>query len=140
MKRTILAAVILMAAVSCKKSKSDSCSINASSISGSYKLGSVKYKANSTSAETDITNTYYSACERDDVYNLNVNGTYTYVDAGTVCTPSGNDNGTWSVSGNTLTIDGSPNNIDAFDCSSLVSSETGVFTMGDKVTITLIKQ
>ena len=57
-----------------------------------------------------------------------------------VCSPPGNDNGTWTVSGNTMTVDGEATTIQSFDCKTLILSNNDIQTSGDKLTITLIRQ
>lgn len=117
------------------------CATSVSSISGAYKITAYTYKQTPTSPEQD----YYpilfpDACERDDELNFNANGTYQKTDAGSVCTPPENDNGTWSLSANTITIDGDPGPIESFDCKTLVISSIDFFVAGDKLKITLVKK
>ncbi len=97
------------------------------------------YKASATSAEVD----YFAildACAKDDVTTLNTNGTYRLTDAGIVCSPPNTDNGTWSLSGNTMTIGGSLATIESFDCKTLVVSIPDTQVAGDKLKVTLTKQ
>jgi len=61
-------------------------------------------------------------------------------DAGTVCSPSGGDSGTWSLSGNTMNVNGDLATIESFDCKTLVLVNNDVNTTGDKLKITLTKQ
>jgi Lipocalin-like domain len=141
MKKMIIVSLAFALLTSCSKDKDNTCKLDAASLSGSYRVTAAKYKANATAAEADYyTQLYPDACEKDDIVTLNTNGTYTFTDAGIKCTPPGDDTGTWSFSGNTLTIDGSPENVDSFNCSALVLSASNVMTVGDKLTITLTKQ
>ena len=57
-----------------------------------------------------------------------------------VCTPSGADNGVWTFTGNSMTIDGEPTVIESFNCQTLVISFADFMTTGDKMKITLVKQ
>jgi hypothetical protein len=141
MKKLINYSLVLVLFVSCSKDKENTCKLDSASLSGSYKVTAAKYKASSSAPETDYYNQLYSdACEKDDIVTLNTNGTYTFTDAGVKCTPSGDDTGTWSLSGNTLTIDGGAENVDSFNCSALILSASNVINIGDKLTITLTKQ
>lgn len=124
--------------VSCKKDKED-CQTSAASLAMSYRTVSIKYKQTPSSAELDYFATL-DACEKDDILTLNVNGTYSYTDAGTVCSPSGSYTGTWSVNGNTITVDGDNGTIQSFDCTTLVLYIENSFVAGDRLTTTLVKQ
>jgi hypothetical protein len=142
MKKTtlfILSAVLLF---SCKKDNEEpACTTNATSVSGSYKIASVTYKENAAAAEVDFyTVIYAEPCERDDVLTFNANGTYQATDAGTVCTPAGGNSGTWSLSGNTITLDGDASTIESFDCKTLVVVTPDNLVIGDKVKLTLTRQ
>ena len=84
---------------------------------------------------------FSDGCERDDVYTFQTNGTYQLKDAGVVCSPNGDDNGTWSfVSPNSMTIDGDPDIIEYFDCKTLVIVNMDIQTSGDRLKLTLTKQ
>jgi hypothetical protein len=127
----------------CKKSGPDPvCKTDATSISGSYKITAVTYQASPTSAEVDYFNTLFpDACDRDNVYTFQTNNTYQIKDAGTVCSPNGDDNGTWSfVSASSLVIDGDPIALQSFNCKNLVLVNSDTQTAGDKLKLTLTKQ
>ena len=141
MKKFIFYTLIICSGLSCKKNNDKTCNLNTASVAGSYKVTAARYKATATSPETD----YYSqlfpdACERDDIITLNANGSATFTDAGVKCSPPGDDVSTWSLSGNTITIDGGPANVDSFNCSAITVSEADVFTAGDKLIIVLTRQ
>ena len=126
---------------SCKKSDSASCNTDVASISGSYKITGAKYKSSSSSPEIDYLSLLFSDdCERDNVTTLKSDGTYITVDAGLVCSPSSGSSGTWSLSGNTITIDSDASTVESFNCTNLVVSNTDINTSGDKLTLTLTKQ
>ena len=123
-----------------KKDKTDACSLTEANFAGSYKIESVKYKASASSPEIDGTS-FLDACQLDDVTAFNGNHTYTYTDAGTTCSPSGDDSGTWSVSGSSsIIVDGDTAPVDNFSCSSFTISDTAVNTSGDKLSLTFKKQ
>ena len=141
MKKLIIFPLAFFLLTSCSKDKDKSCKLDAASLSGSYRVTGAKYKANALATETDYYSQLYAdACERDDIVTLNSNGTYTFTDAGVKCTPPGDDTGTWSFSGNTLTIDGVAENVDNFNCSALTISASNIVNTGDKLTLTLTKQ
>jgi len=135
----LLIGTILFVSSCKKKDKTDVCSLTKANFAGSYKMESVKYKASASSPEIDGTS-FIDACELDDVTTFNVNHTYTYTDAGTACSPSGDDSGTWSVSGNSIIVDGGTAPIDNFNCSSFTISDTTIITDGDKLSLTFKKQ
>ena len=117
------------------------CKTDATSISGSYRITAATYKASPTSPEMDYMNILFpDACERDDVYTFQTNGTYQIKDAGSVCSPPNDYDGTWSMSGNNMIVDGDPTAIESFDCQTLVISNTDTQNTGDKLKLTLTKQ
>lgn len=139
MKKIILSATTLVAIlVACKKDPI-TCTTNMASIAGSYKITAAKYKASSSATEQDFFATL-PACEKDDIIKLNANGTADYQDAGTACTPNSSYSSTWSLSGNTITMDGTPGTIQLFDCKKLVVTGTGALVPGDILTVTYEKQ
>jgi len=145
LRSAILPAFMLVTVLfnSCKKEKDkeETCTASTATISGSYKITAVTYKLNSTAPEENhLTDDFTDACDRDNVYTYQTNGTYQIQDAGTVCSPSSDDNGTWSLSGNSMVVDGGPSTIESFDCKTLVLSLTDVEVTGDKYKITFTKQ
>lgn len=83
-------------------------------LAGSYMLTSIKYRAHDT-PEEDITDTYFTTCELDNVYELKTDMTFSYVDAGTVCDPEGSYNNTWQLDGALLSFDFYNMTIQKFD-------------------------
>ena len=143
MKKLSLLLLLPALFFACKKEdhKNPTCATDVSSISGSYKVTAYTYKANASSPEQDYYNTMFSdACERDDILTFNINGNWALKDAGVVCSPAGDDSGSWTLSGNTMSIDGGPLTIESFDCKSLVLLDTDVMITGDKLKITLTRQ
>ena len=128
--------VVGMMLSSCKKKK-DVCVTNMASVTGTYKLTSLRYKP-SGGTETEIISSLPD-CKRDDRYVLNANGVYNYQDAGTVCSPNGSFNGDWTLTGNTINIEGRVGTIQSFDCTTLVFYSTDVLNPGDKQTSTFVK-
>jgi hypothetical protein len=134
-----IALIALFALGSCKKKK-DTCAINATSVSGTYRITAIMYKANSSATEMNIYDTYYDACEKDDLYKFLAAGLFEYEDAGTDCSPAGDYSGTWSLSGNTIVVDGDPATVESFDCTNLYISVADFFNAGDKATFTFVRQ
>lgn len=142
MKRIFLSAIILgTTVISCKKEDSipSPCDIGTASIAGTYKTTAIKYKANISAPEQDYF-VILPACEKDDIIKLNANGTADYQDAGIACAPNGSYSSTWSLSGDSITIDGTSGTIQLFDCKKLVVSSSGVLVPGDNITVTYQKQ
>ncbi|GAB4094358.1 lipocalin family protein [Flaviaesturariibacter terrae] len=141
MKYVIYSALVL-AMFSCKKKNEDE-TINtntptAAQLAGTYKQTSQKFNGvevfNSSSG-------FYDACQLDDTYTLNTNGTAVYHDAGTVCNPSGDDSSTWSVSGNRFTLDTETLTIVNFNGTTLQLNTTETVNGSTFNTdITLVKQ
>lgn len=138
----ILSGLVLF---SCKKKdKNDppvNCPLSVTSIAGAYKITAMTYKQNANTTEIDYLSTILpEPCRRDDVLSFSSGGTYQNTDAGVTCSPSGNDNGTWALSGNTMTIDGDATNVEYFDCKTLILVNTDTQEQGDRLVITLTKQ
>ena len=85
-------------------------------LAGDYKITSAKANG------IDVLNIYLEPCQRDDVYTLNADSTYTITDAGTTCTPSSDTTGTWSLGGNNITIGDQQFTIVGFDGSSIAAT------------------
>lgn len=142
MKRIILSFAILFTTVmACNKpiDLPDICANDITTIVGSYKITAIKYKTNSSAPEQDYFATF-PACEKDDIIKLNANGTADYQDAGIACSPNNSYSSTWSLSGNSITMDGTPGTIQSFDCKKLVVVASGAFIPGDIFTVTYEKQ
>ena len=143
MKKLILAiTVITLAVASCKKKNDDDkqCEVTVASLSGTYRLTAIKYKVSANTSEQDVTDDFLEACQRDDNYVLSANGVVEYEDAGTVCNPDESYTSTWSVSGNTIVIDGDGGTVESFNCTTLRVYTEGEIIAGDKVTLVFTKQ
>ena len=139
--KTLLQLVLIpLVMASCQKETPDHCARTMAGISGTYKPTGLTYKPGSTSPEQD----YFAikdACEKDDLVDLNLNGTYNYRDIGLVCSPEGSNSGTWSVSGNRVISDGLADGIiQNFDCRTLVIAGSDVIVPGDRLTLTMERQ
>ncbi len=144
MKKIILSAlVVAMAATGCKKDKETVCSLDATSIQGTYKITSVKYKLNSSATESQIFTdpNYFEACERDDTYQFAASNVFNYVDAGTACSGSSNVTSTWALVGNALTIGAfGAGTVSSFGCSSMDLTVNDFDVSGDIAVITFSRQ
>ncbi|MFB6457791.1 lipocalin family protein [Chitinophaga sp. Hz27] len=129
---------------SCQKDKSESttpsCEVSMNGLAGSYRLTALEYKSATNASPVDFLASM-DACEKDDILTLNSNGSYKYDDMGTVCSPSGTEQGTWTVSGKTLTSDGIlSGTVASYDCKTLVYYVENALTKGDRFTYTLVKK
>jgi Lipocalin-like domain len=106
----ILALTTIISFASCKKSEEATCPLSAATIVGTYKVSTIKVNG------VDVTSAIIDACQRDDTYTFNVNGSYVTTDAGVVCSPNNNDSSTWSLAGNTLIFDGDTATLSDFSC------------------------
>ena len=85
-------------------------------IAGTYTL--VKIELGASGVFEDVTSSNLDDCEKDDKLVLNANGTTSYEDLGVVCSPSGNDTGTWSIDNNgkiTISDNGSSTDVSSAD-------------------------
>jgi len=147
MKKIIFSALVLViAATGCKKDKDEECTLSASSIQGTYKLSSVKYKASASVPEIEVltNDLFFEACERDDTYTLGTGNVFSYNDAGTSCTPSGSYSGTWGLSGSALTINDGVDvitlNVSSFSCGSMTATASNFDVTGDQVSFVFARQ
>lgn len=147
MKKIILSAlVIAFAATGCKKDKETVCSLDATSILGTYKVTSAKYKASSSAAEQEVLNdtNWFDACERDDTYGFSSGSSFTYTDAGTSCGGASTTTGTWALSGTTLVVVSTgisfSTPVSNFSCSGFQITATDVDVTGDQLVLTMTRQ
>ena len=134
MKKIMLSACLLaFAFVSCKKDKDPVCELNQAGLVGAYKITAVKYKASVSAPEVDRP---LDACEKDDFTTLNADNTYIYSDAGIVCSPNGDDNGTWGISSNTIYFDGvAAGTISNYSCTGMTVTRVEILS-GETTTTT----
>jgi len=126
---------------SCKDDPDPMCKTDVKSISGSYKITKAIYKVSPTSSEENYFDILFpDTCLKDNVYTFQTNGTYQFKDSGVVCSPPGNRNGTWSVDGNNMMVDGDSTVIESFDCRILVFFSSDIKITGDKLKVTAVKQ
>jgi hypothetical protein len=131
MKKLIffVAAVIVF---SCSKNNNDTPpAITMQNLAGNYKITAATVNG------TDILSVYLTPCQQDDVYTLNADGTYAVTDAGTTCSPSSAMTGTWSLSGNQITIGTRQFTLVSFD-GSKIEATTSVTQSGVTVTVDVI--
>jgi hypothetical protein len=107
---------LTLLATACKKGK-DTPAITKENIAGSYKMIAQVNKSQGD-PEEDL---YASmpACQKDNLYNLNLDGSFVIVDAGTVCDPPSGSQSTWDLSGNTITLSEETMTVIKFDGSIL---------------------
>ena len=125
---TTVAAAALFSFISCKKSDNVSSAKTVQNISGSYNLTGLTWSALGVTA-----NVYDSLppCEKDNIIQLNTDGSVHEIDAKILCVPPESDSvSTWSLSskGDSLYLDNSPYLIKSWDGKTLVI--TGVVDPG----------
>jgi hypothetical protein len=124
-------------ATSCKKD-SPSCTLSSSTLVGNYKIVSILYKADAqTPVEDEVL--LMDPCEKDDIFSINANGTWTQTEGATSCNPANSDNGSWSLVGNTFNLDVDSYTISNFSCSGMTLNQSDP-TIGETLAIKLIKQ
>ena len=141
MKKIIsLSLLVSLLFVSCKKdTPAVVCTLSSTSILGSYKTTSVLYKADAATAEVDLF-TGYPDCQKDDLLTFVTGGLYASTEGATACTPANNSNGTWTLSGSTIILDGTDDaSVSDFSCSGFKVKITDALT-GETYTLTLVKQ
>jgi len=141
-KKLLVPGLLMLLFSSCKK-ESANCDKNVASLSGTYSF--VKIEIGTAGTFIDITSEL-EACELDDKLVLNANGTSSYLDQGTACSPAGNETGTWSVSStgkmtinNGSSVELTDADITSFDCSTLVLTGFESSSPGDQFRLTIKK-
>ncbi|MCW3111473.1 MAG: hypothetical protein JWQ09_5979 [Segetibacter sp.] len=122
---------------SCKKSDGNStCPLSTTTIAGAYVMTSYTSQATSSSTVVDLFSSK-QACVKDDVITMKADGTYAWSEGATACASAHLPGpGTWSLTGSTIKIDGSPGAA-SFDCQTLTIKHTGTT---DIETTTLVRQ
>jgi hypothetical protein len=100
MKKTNLAlSISTLLFASCKKEDTPFVATK-ENIAGSYKLTAATFAGIDVFNNSDESLNFFDACERDDIFSLNINSTYAVADAGTQCDPSSESEGTWELVNN----------------------------------------
>ncbi|MGN6196913.1 MAG: hypothetical protein ACTHOB_18375 [Ginsengibacter sp.] len=138
--RYFMVALLAASLFSCKKDNSTkNCSLSEANLAGTYKIGTVKYKASASSQEVDATS-MVDACSLDDLETFKSDHTLVYTDAGVKCDPAGDGTAPWALNGSTLTAGGNVGVISSFDCTGFTITQSDVFSTGDSFIITFKKQ
>jgi len=125
----LLAAVIIF---SCNKNDNNNPpAVTMQSLAGDYKITAATVNG------IDVLDTYVEPCQKDDVYTLNADGTYSVADAGTTCSPTSATTGTWSLSGSQVTIGVQQFTLVSFN-GSTIEATTSVTQSGITVTADVI--
>jgi Lipocalin-like domain len=113
-------------ATACKKDK-DAPAITKENITGTYKLITVTASVNG-SPQLDADER--EDCEKDDLYKLNADNSFNYVDAGIACDPAGDINATWQLNDKQISSEDYPQidgTITSFDGTNMVVTLTGTY-------------
>jgi hypothetical protein len=144
MKNLFFVLAVASTIVSCKKSSpaENTCTVNATSIAGTYTISSIKYKASSSAAETDLF-TDMPDCQKDDTYELKSDGSLAISEAANDCglPPLPGSPSDWSLANdNKVLVMGANLDIVSFNCSKLVVAEKNTMVDGDIKTTTYDKK
>ena len=123
MKKSLLVLSMLsILFVSCSKDdKDEPVTPTKENLTGSFKKTAHVVAGVNIFNNSDESMNMYQACERDDLYKLNADLTFEYVDAGTVCSPAGDWDGSWALTNSTtLDIDGDVYTIKSYNGSTIV--------------------
>jgi hypothetical protein len=120
----VSAFTLLLVINACKKTdSSNSSDKTVQNLSGSYSLTAL------TASLAGLSINLYdslSACEKDNIIQLNTDGSAHFIDAGVVCVPPEDSTGTWSLSksGDSLTVASTVAGIKSWDGKTLVLTNT----------------
>lgn len=134
------AALIAISLFSCKKDNSNkSCLLSEANLAGTYKIGTIMYKATASSPAVNATS-MVDSCSLDDEETYKSDHTLIYIDAGVKCNPPGDGTSTWSLSRDTLTAGGQVGIVTSFDCSGFTITQSNFMQAGDSFIVTFKKQ
>ena len=133
LKLFILALLIIAGLAGCKKTTFNDIPVTTDNLVGSYKITAVTGKTGSY-PEFSIYSQVLTPCQQDDIYTLSANFDAIYTDAGTKCSPAGDETSTWSLSGNVITIRNIAGTIDHYDGKTLIVSRPDSST-GTQMTV-----
>jgi hypothetical protein len=141
MKKTILAlSVLALVFTACKKDKKDEpVTPTKENLTGTYTRTAVTVSSGGFTVDAYNHDGGFEACDKDDTYKLNADLSYSIQDAGTVCSPSNDEDGTWSLSGTTLVLGGVEGTIKSWNGKTLVF-ELGGGAGSSSYTETYVKQ
>lgn len=144
MKNLFFVLAVASTIVSCKKSSpaENTCTVNATSIAGTYTISSIKYKSSSSATEADWF-TDLPDCQKDDTYELKADGTVSISEATNDCglPPMPGSPSDWSLQNdNKVLVMGASLDIVSFNCSKLVVAEKNTMADGDIKTTTYDKK
>lgn len=140
MRYSLLLASAVMLFVACKKSDKTNTSRTMANMAGTYGLTAL------TATEAGITFNVYDTlplCERDNLIELNANGSAQFIDAGLACTPPQDSTGAWHLSANadSIYLGNEAALINSFNGKTLVlSSQQSISGFSFSATETLVKQ
>jgi hypothetical protein len=115
MKKVLTACTcLLFFIIGCKKDNvNNTIPVKIEDLVGTYTLMAMKVSASGGSEQDEIP--LMNECEKDDLYILNPENSFQYVDAGKICEPNGNYMGTWQLDGNLISFYGETGTITKFD-------------------------
>lgn len=135
---------IMTLSLNCKKNNNDSTNqYTVANVSGTYSITDMKVAVNNQ--QTDIYS-QLSTCAKKDTYTFGADGSYSFSGSTDQNCSDAADNGTWSLSGNVITINSTTNGTSTLAISSLSSkvmvvTYTGPYNGGSAgFTTTLTKQ
>lgn len=117
--------------------------VTMANIAGSYKITAATMTSGGVTADIFNNNSFFAACDRDDVYGFTSTGGYTVTDAGVQCSPANTDAGTYTVNtaAKTITIDGETWNVTSLTSSQMVATQSNFMgTTGATGTVTFTRQ
>jgi len=139
---TLIATMVVSAFIACQKSGSSSSNINAitvENLSGTYGIKALLW--NYGGITINVLDSL-DACDKDNLVKLNTDKTVDFIDAGVVCDPPSDDNGTWDLKGDSIKFSNNfaSAKIESFDGKTLVLSGAPDGVPGVTATTTLVKQ
>lgn len=144
MKRTLLytlaAWLFAIGFLACTKSAdTNNSALTIENISGTYALKGLVWNFGGFNINVFDS---LEACQKDNLIKFNTDKTVDYIDAGTVCAPPEDDNGTWDLQGDSLIFSSNYSNakIQSFDGTTLVLTGVPEGEPGTTATTTLQKQ
>lgn len=132
----LIASLLALSVTSCSKDDDDNGNndLTASNLAGTYRMTSANGTVNGIPFDYLAT---LDDCQKDNLFTLNANLTYSVADAGVKCNPEENDAGTWALSADSITFQSYSGKITSFNGSRLEVTSSGTY-QGNTGTVTFV--
>lgn len=111
------------------------CTLSAAYVPGKWQIEKLELKSNGSF--TDITS-QFELCDRDDYFLFRSDGTYSRVEAGTVCSTNRAESGTWSFTNGKFSSNGIEEVVTIINCNKCIREFTNQYSQTFRYTMNKI--